>query len=351
VRPTLEAYVRRFGEAAPVEGISGLKAAGDTVTLTLLRPCEGALAALCIPVAGTAGAWTALEQDAQHMLLENAAGERLELRVSSDPAADLLAGTVTEARLETPDQSLLTALEEAGFRRTPLEPDSLGWVGVSAAHYPDVTARRAILALLDRGPAVDYWPAGTAEAAYSPACGWVTAGETSTAHDPAGAKELFRQAGYRFKSDGMTDPRGERARFVFSLPGEEHPARAVFEGAAQLLRTWGAEAEIRVETDLVALVNRGEAAVWALAWDCAGDPGYLAERYDPAGHRAAARALGLHLLADSAGGRALADSVAEARQQMEPEARREAWQRAFADLEQLAVCKPLYRRGAVWVCK
>jgi len=115
VRPTLEAYVRRFGEAAPVEGISGLKAAGDTVTLTLLRPCEGALAALCIPVAGTAGAWTALEQDAQHMLLENAAGERLELRVSSDPAAGLLAGTVTEARLETPDQSLLTALEEAGF--------------------------------------------------------------------------------------------------------------------------------------------------------------------------------------------------------------------------------------------
>jgi len=165
VRPTLEAYVRRFGEAAPVEGISGLKAAGDTVTLTLLRPCEGALAALCIPVAGTAGAWTALEQDAQHMLLENAAGERLELRVSSDPAADLLAGTVTEARLETPDQSLLTALEEAGFRRTPLEPDNLGWVGVSAAHYPDVTARRAILALLDRGPAVDYWPAGTAVAA------------------------------------------------------------------------------------------------------------------------------------------------------------------------------------------
>lgn len=56
-------------------------------------------------------------------------------------------------------------------------------------------------------------------------------------------------------------------------------------------------------------------------------------------------------LADSAGGRALADSVAEARQQMEPEARQEAWQRAFADLEQLAVCKPLYRRGAVWVCR
>ena len=184
-----------------------------------------------------------------------------------------------------------------------------------------------------------------------PVCGWLCDGETVPVFDPEQAKQRFAEAGYQFSETTMTDPTGKPAEFVFSLPAEQHPAAAVFAQAAQVLTGWGAAVRVEVQPDLVALVRRGEAGIWALAWDCAGDPDYLAGRYDPLGHTAAAHALGLHLLADTDAGEDLTGQVQAAARQLLPESRREQWQEAFGTLRELAVQVPLYRRGDLWVSK
>lgn len=174
-----------------------------------------------------------------------------------------------------------------------------GYVGVNAAHVPDVWMRRAIMKAMDTTIiSSGYYNGGLCELIYRPMStqSWAYPKDAKTtfsftddsgefvdyAYDATGMEivKMLAAHGYEVSSDNtkvLKTPEGEAAdakEITFTIAGEtnDHPAWQMFKNAEEILEKIGFN--ISVKTDAFALTKlaSGQLSVWAAAWSSAIDP-------------------------------------------------------------------------------
>lgn len=152
-------------------------------------------------------------------------------------------------------------------------------LNVKKAPTDDVKVRQAIVHAVDQKAIVDTLFFGIGKPAYGPITrqtfGYDPAVETMYKHDPARAKQLLEEAGWKAASDGSREKDGKKLRVVFQVI-----AAGGYDGVATMVQTQLQSVGIQVELRLLerarmfADANKGEHNLGLKFWLTA-DPEFL----------------------------------------------------------------------------
>ncbi len=164
------------------------------------------------------------------------------------------------------------------------------------------------------------------------------------------ARGFLSQAGYSFDENGELSyapwgaPETVTAVYVGGGTGD-HPARAIFEAAADVFASLGVEMTVRelaTEDELWEALASGEASVWAAAWKPAADPdAYMYELYYSGDWANDAGSYSALYGVDSYD---LNELILSARNTVDRTERTALYHRCFALIDEWAVVVPLYER-------
>ena len=155
-----------------------------------------------------------------------------------------------------------------------------GYIGINAALIPNLYERIALTTLFNLDKVYEYYPDGLAQVIYrsQTTVSWAYPenAEAMYAFDEtkAAAVEYFKKAGFEY-DEATGKFTGDLPEYVLTLPSDaaSHPAGGIYLQAVDLLKSLGFEdARVVTDTNLIANVNAGTVAVYALAWTSTPDP-------------------------------------------------------------------------------
>ena len=159
-----------------------------------------------------------------------------------------------------------------------------GYIGLNAALIPNLHERIALTTLFNLDKVYEYYPDGLAQVIYrsQTTVSWAYP-ENATAmyaydETKAAAVEQFKLAGFAYDEASGKFTAGKNGaalpEYVLTLPSDaaSHPAGGIFLQAADLLQELGFTARVETDLQLIANVNAGTVAIYALAWSSTPDP-------------------------------------------------------------------------------
>ncbi len=192
----------------------------------------------------------------------------------------LKAGDVDYATPSADGDVVADIAKETKLTSLLVDNNGYGYICINPAapNLDNIHTRIALTSVFDQNKMKDYYPEGLAEVIYrsQTQVSWAYP-ENATAIYPfddtlATAIAEFKLAGYTY--DEATGKFTDVPAFTFTLPSEakDHPAGGIFLRAQELLATIGVEANIKVDTSLIANIKKSAVAVYALAWNSTADP-------------------------------------------------------------------------------
>lgn len=159
-----------------------------------------------------------------------------------------------------------------------------GYIGINAALVPNLNERIALTTLFNLDKVYEYYPDGLAQVIYrsQTTVSWAYPENAKAVHafdvTKAAAVEQFKLAGFTYDEASGKFTAGKNGgalpEYVLTLPSDaaSHPAGGIFLQAVDLLKELGFKASVATDKDLIAKVNAGTVAIYALAWSATPDP-------------------------------------------------------------------------------
>jgi len=175
------------------------------------------------------------------------------------------------------EPEMLAKVEEDGFHYELIDNLGYGYIGVSAKMTPDVNVRKALMSLMNRGPAVETYYGNLAVVIERPISmvSWAYPQDAKAFYEYSKDKalEYFKAAGYT-QEGGKLVKNGTQYSVNLYISSADHPVVPVFTQMKSDLESLGAKCDI-VTLEWSAYSEKfgaGEAEVWAAAWGATPDP-------------------------------------------------------------------------------
>ncbi len=216
---------------------------------------------------------------------------RYQIVPANDALTMLQSGTVhyVTPQLTKDNAVILDKIKSKGYEQIAVDQLGYGYIGINAGRIPNIYLRRAIMAAMDTGLALQYYDAGTAEQIFWPmsTVSWAYPKDESGSNKQTNGhsypyiqfseekaleniKALMSQA--YSHSMGYSD---SDLKVTFTIAGSDltdHPTYQVFQTAAKLLNECGWDVEVVADTQALTKLSTGSLSVWAAAWGTTVDP-------------------------------------------------------------------------------
>ena len=211
--------------------------------------------------------------------------------VSSSNALDALeAGSVhyVSPQLTTTNEERLDGLKSRGFESISVDQLGYGYIGINAGKVPNIYLRKAIMAAMDTGLAIQYYSPGTANRIYWPMStvswaypkdeqGGLLVGNDYGYPDIQWSEETAKATIEEYMAQAADHmPYDDKdLKITFTIAGSnltDHPTYAVFQTAAKILNDMGWDIEVIADTQALTKLSTGSLTVWAAAWGTTVDP-------------------------------------------------------------------------------
>ena len=216
---------------------------------------------------------------------------RYQIVPANDALNMLQSGTVhyVTPQLTKDNAAILSKIKSKGYEQITVDQLGYGYIGINAGKIPNLYLRRAIMAAMDTGLALQYYEAGTAEQIFWPmsTVSWAYPKDESgnnkqtnghiypyirfdEAKAAANIKDLMSKA-YDY-GNGYSD---SDLKVTFTIAGSDltdHPTYQVFQTAAKILNECGWEVEVIADAQALTKLSTGSLSVWAAAWGTTVDP-------------------------------------------------------------------------------
>lgn len=157
-----------------------------------------------------------------------------------------------------------------------------GYVGINPKFVPDIEVRQAIMMAMNTSTIIkNYYGEQLAELIYRPmsSTSWAYPKDVQTPYytnttDKETIQNLVKSAGWKLNDKDIFEKDGKTLKITFTIAGDtsDHPARYMFEQAAQFLNKCGFEITVTTDVNALKKLTTGGLEVWAAAWSSAADP-------------------------------------------------------------------------------
>ncbi len=214
--------------------------------------------------------------------------EKIQMRVvSSSNAIDTLEQNQVDyitPQFTKDNYDRLVSMHNSGYEYLAAWQLGYGYVGINAGKVPNIHVRRAIMAAMQPGLAIQYYSAGTCSTIDWPmskvnwAYPYEDDGETSKNNKHTytqwsgveAAKEKIRDEMRQAEASGSVS-----YKIKFTIAGasiSDHPTYNVFKQAAEILNDLGWTVEVKADSQALTKLSTGSLEVWAAAWGSTIDP-------------------------------------------------------------------------------
>lgn len=295
--------------------------------------------------------------------------------VSTSNALDALeAGSVhyVSPQLTTENEERLDGLKKSGIQSISVDQLGYGYIGINAGKVPNIYLRKAIMAAMDTGLAIQYYSPGTANRIFWPmsTVSWAypkdedgnnlpynygdyPAVQWSSASAKAAIEGYMEDAANHMGGYSQND-----LKITFTIAGSnltDHPTYAVFQTAAQLLNECGWDIEVIADTQALTKLSTGSLSVWAAAWGTTVDPD-MYQVYHKDSTATSVYAWGYREILNNTTKYSkeydilcdLSDIIDEARETDNQKVRTELYEEAMTYVLDLAVELPVYQRKVLY---
>ena len=258
-----------------------------------------------------------------------------------------------------------------GFTYKNVLTNGYGYIGINAEKVPSLEIRQAIMHAINTQDCLDYYGIyaqainrSMSRASWAYPDGPASEGGTDDEgqyykFDPTGdtIDKLVAEAQYYPTTAGeaySNSNSGDKLEYTFTIAGdsEDHPAYNAMFRAAEILNEHGFKIEVKKDINALKKLNTGDLTVWAAAWGGGVDPDmYQVYHRDSMagatanwGYRAIRLNAGNKYYREVATVEELSQKIDEAREVLEPKARKPIYKECLDLVMQLAVELPTYQR-------
>jgi len=206
--------------------------------------------------------------------------------VSSSNALDVLQSGAVDyvvPQFTLANANRLDQMTKNGFAQLDAWQLGYGYIGINAGKVPNIGVRRAIMAAMETGLAVQYYKVGTCEPIDWPmsnvSWAYPKNGETSKPNGHPYAQWVDRQTAIKNVREYAAGVPASQLKITFTIAGAsitEHPTYQVFKQAAEILNDdcgdMGWSVEVKADSQALTKLATGSLAVWAAAWGSTVDP-------------------------------------------------------------------------------